>query len=116
MQSKPKKLNQTLMSPDELFGYVVEALHNHSRITESKMFGSRGLKVDGKVFAFLYKGKLVVKLPQERVKAMVAYGDGEFFDPGHGRIMKEWVAVKPPGKDQWITLAEDARSFVASKR
>lgn len=35
------------------------------------MFGSTGLKVGGKVFAILVKGKLVVKLPKERVDALV---------------------------------------------
>lgn len=78
------------------------------------MFGSQGLKVGGKVFAILVKGKLVLKLPQKRVKALVASGDGEYFDPGHGRLMKEWMTVPPRGKGEWVSLAEEARNFVAS--
>lgn len=102
------------MAADELFESVVQELLGDSRITESKMFGSPGLKVGGKVFGVLVKGKLVVKLPRERVDALVASGDGERFDPGMGRLMKEWVAVAPRNEDEWLRLAEDARDFVAS--
>jgi hypothetical protein len=33
-----------------------------------------------------------VKLPRERVDELVEAGAGHRFDPGHGRLMKEWVA------------------------
>ncbi|MBI3953749.1 MAG: hypothetical protein HY330_04490 [Chloroflexi bacterium] len=77
------------------------------------MFGSPGLKVEGKVFAVLVKGKLVVKLPKERVEALAASGDAEHFDPGMGRLMKEWAAVYPRAQDRWLSLALEARDFVA---
>ena len=78
------------------------------------MFGSVGLKVSGKVFAMLVKGKLVVKLPQERVATLIASGTGEHFEPGHGRIMKEWVAIQPSSRSEWLSLAGEAKDFVAS--
>lgn len=78
------------------------------------MFGSPGLKIGGKVFAMLVKGKLVVKLPKDRVEALVISGEGEYFDPGHGRLMKEWAAIKSASKKEWLSLAEAARDFVAS--
>lgn len=59
------------------------------------MFGSSGLKINGKVFAMLVKGDLVVKLPRESVDELIAGGSGVAFDPGHGRVMKEWVRVEP---------------------
>ena len=37
------------------------------------------------------KGQFVAKLPRERVDELVRLGQGEHFDPGHGRKMKEWV-------------------------
>jgi hypothetical protein len=58
---------------------------------------------------------LVVKLPAERVAALIKSGDGVPFDPGHGKLMKEWVAVKPMAKSFWIKLAEEARDFVGSQ-
>jgi hypothetical protein len=52
----------------------------------------------------LSKGRLVVKLPRQRIDALVATGAGERFDPGHGRLMKEW-----------LPLAREALAFVASQ-
>lgn len=76
------------------------------------MFGSRSvLSVDGKIFAMLSRGTFVAKLPQERVDTLVRAGAGTHFDPGHGRLMKEWVAVGP-GRANWIALARDAYRYV----
>jgi hypothetical protein len=61
------------------------------------------------------KGKLVVKLPYERVETIISSGRGEPFDPGHGRLMKAWVAVAATAGDEWLTLAEAAREFVGSE-
>ncbi len=102
------------MSGTEAFDSIARTLLKDVRITHSQMFGSPGLKVGGKVFAMLYKGKLVIKLPQTRVKALVATGDGELFDPGHGRLMKEWVAGGQGAKAEWLPLVREARDFVAS--
>ena len=53
----------------------------------------------------------MVKLPKERVGALVAAGKGEYFDPGHGRLMKEWLAVEA-GRVSWLELAREAYDFV----
>ncbi|SRR5229473_4974312 len=98
------------------FEPVVRVFHSDTKVTQARMFGSPGLKINGKVFAMLVKGKLVVKLPKERVDALVASGDGQHFDPGHGRLMKEWVAIAPVTKEKWLSLAKEARDFVGSGR
>ena len=59
-----------------------------------RAFGSTSLKTAGKIFAMLVKDRLVVKLDRRRVDALVTAGEGERFDPGHGRVMKEWLAVE----------------------
>jgi hypothetical protein len=76
-------------------------------------FGASGLKVGGKLFAMLAKGELVVKLPRQRVDELIASGAGTRFDPGHGRLMKEWVTIAPSHGRDWVTLAEEARRFVS---
>ncbi len=53
----------------------------------------------------------MVKLPKDRVKELVAHGAGELFDPGHGRLMKEWVVVGT-GSVNWVELAREAYDFV----
>ncbi len=57
------------------------------------------------------KGEFVVKLLKERVDKLVGEGKGQRFDPGQGRLMKEW-AVIPPGKASWAGFAEEACEFV----
>jgi hypothetical protein len=76
------------------------------------MFSSSSvLNVGGKIFAMLVKGKFVAKLPKERVDALVNSGVGEHFDPGHGRLMKEWVALSN-ARASWVALAKEACTFV----
>ena len=78
-----------------------------------KSFGASGLKINNKVFAMVSsKGEFVVKLPRDRVDALVASRDGTRFDPGHGRLMKEWLAVSPKSKLDWLALAKEAMAFV----
>ena len=52
----------------------------------------------------------MAKLPKQRVAELVAVGRGEPFDPGPGRLMREWVAVH--GSGDWLPLAREARRFV----
>lgn len=80
----------------------------------SKGFGSGALKVNGKIFAMVSsRGQFVVKLARDRVAALVADGIGEPFDPGHGRKMKEWLALSGQPR-RWKALAEEAYAFVRS--
>ncbi|MEW6684334.1 MAG: TfoX/Sxy family protein [Nitrospirota bacterium] len=102
----------TPAAPDARFESLREALLRDDSVTPAKMFGSQGLKVRGKVFAMLVKGRLVVKLPRERVEALVESGRATPFDPGHGHLMKEWAAVEPDTEGAWTSLAEEAKAFV----
>lgn len=70
------------------------------------MFGMPILKAGGKVFAGDWHGELVVKLPRERVEALIAAGAGKPFVPMAGRAMKEWVLVEDDA------LAGEAFEFV----
>ena len=102
------------MKPEELFDSVVGKLGDDPGVTAAKMFGSAGLKIHGKFFASLYKGKLIVKLGEQRVDELAVTGKAEHFDPGMGRRMREWAEVKPSTREDWISLAEESRGFVSS--
>jgi hypothetical protein len=78
----------------------------------TRKFGSRALKVEGKIFAMIAHGHFVVKLPAAKVDALVAAGEGTYFDAGHGREMKEWLSVTSP-KLSWTALAKQAYAYVA---
>jgi len=78
-------------------------------------FGSKGLKVARKLFAFPSKGRLVVKLPADRVDALLSSGEGERFNPGHGRLMKEWIAFDLRAKTLWPRVAREALDFATHR-
>lgn len=111
------------MAAEERWAALVETMLAAGRATygsdagPQRAFGSTSLKTDGKIFAMLVKDRLVVKLDRRRVDALVASGDGERFDPGHGRLMKEWLSVEEPASDEaWLKLATEAEAFVARRR
>ena len=70
--TRPKKTaNRAPDADDPKFQPVIDALAGDRHVTRGRMFGSTGLKVSGKVFAMLVKGKFVAKLPRERVDRLV---------------------------------------------
>src|SRR5690242_5433904 len=88
-----------------------------TRVTEGKGFGSSGqLKVDGRIFAMLVRGELVLKLPRARVDELVAGNQGKYFDAGKGRPMREWFVLSPTSRRPWLPLAEEAFGFVKEAR
>jgi hypothetical protein len=105
------------MTPETRYGSLVRSILAASssvRIGEGKGFGSSGqLKVDGRIFAMLVRGELVLKLPGARVDALVDSGDGERFDAGKGKPMREWFVLSPTSRKSWPALAKEALAFVA---
>ena len=107
--------------PEDRFAALVEHFLSDREVTlpgdglsPSNRFGSSALKVHGKIFAMIAAGRLVVKLPRQRVDALIAAGEGERFDPKkNGRPMKEWLTLDPASRLDWLPLAQEARSFVA---
>ncbi len=88
------------------FDALAERFLGEPGVAEGKMFGMPVLKADGKVFAGDWDGELVVKLPAERVEALIGAGEGAPFAPMEGRVMKEWVLVRDEA------LAREALDFV----
>lgn len=108
-------------TPAEHYAAIVEALTGTPDMTlgvaGKKRFDASALCIRGEIFAMLAVGdRFVVKLPRQRVDALIATGAGERFDPGHGRPMKEWVVVAPTSAGGWLPLAREALAFVGSMR
>ena len=96
---------------DPQFVPVERAFVGVKGVSAGKLFSSYGLKVNGKIFAMFGRGRLVLKLPKDRVDRLVSSGGAKRFEPRPGRIMKEWVALKN-GEPDWIKLAQEAYAFV----
>jgi len=109
-------MTKLAITPQERYATLVGTLLNNPDVTQSEKrgFGS-GLRVNGKVFAMLVKGNLVVKLPQQRVVDLIACGEGEPYYYGNGRVTKEWVTVEPASEERWLPLAREAMEFADSK-
>jgi hypothetical protein len=119
-KAKPKKTIRRVKPPrlHPSFAAVVRAFirdKDDQRVTfGGQGIGSRALKLDGKIFAMLNStGSFVVKLPRERVATLVAAGRGWYFDPVHGRPMKEWLVVdgRPTS---WLSLAREAYAYASA--
>ena len=104
-------------SPEERYEVLVRALAGRPGVTSSEgeaknRFGATALKVDGRIFAMLVRGRLVVKLPARRVIALIEEGKGGPFDAGKGRPMKEWLTLAEASDREWEQLASEAMDFV----
>lgn len=79
-----------------------------------RMFGSEGLSIRGKVFAFVgFTGSLFAKLPEKRVGELIESGDA---DPAvmRDRPMREWVTVRADMPGTWSGIVAEAYEFVDS--
>ena len=111
---KTPKTRKTEMTPDERFDRLVDEMSNHSDVsppTGGRGFGGGALTCRGKIFAMFVREQLVVKLPKERVDALIADGAGTPFDANKGRPMKEWVGVPTTSNVAWSDLATEALAF-----
>ena len=108
--------NKKVTNPN--YDAVIKTLLSDPAVADSQMFGMRSAKINGKAFAGLYAGKLVLKLG-DKAKAMIAAGKATSFDPsGTGRAMGGWCVVDQPKTGvvkAWLALATEAKAFVAHR-
>ena len=99
---------------EERFAALVDDLIGAPGVTPpgGSGFGRSALRVDGRIFAMLVRGSLVVKLPKARVAELVAAGFGVHFDANKGTPMKEWLQLDPAALLNWDDLAREALAFV----
>jgi aspartate racemase len=108
------------VSAEACFAELIAALGTEPGVSApegngaQRRFGATTLKVQDRIFAMLVQGALVLKLPRQRVVALVELGEGVPFENGQGRAMKEWVALAPSGALDWLPLAREALVFVGS--
>lgn len=112
-------MSETDSKAHDVYERVCQALLAEPNVTRESSdgqrrggFGSSALKVDGRIFALLSGGHLVVKLPRHEVDALVTLGEGERFAAGKGRPMREWLVVGSQSEYQWLRFAREALAFV----
>jgi hypothetical protein len=110
--------NAGAVRPDERYEDLVDELVGAEGVTPPRGgggFGRSALRYQGRIFAMLVRGRLVVKLPAGRVDALAEAGDGIHFDANKGTPMREWLSLDPGSGLDWLTLAREALDFARSR-
>jgi hypothetical protein len=103
---------------DEMFWAIAAHLMAEDpRIVEGTIMNGRCLRVGREFLALVdFQGSgMVVKLPRDRVDALIAAGVGRPFAPA-GRVFREWVALPHPDRRRWEALLREGISFVAAPK
>jgi hypothetical protein len=97
----------------ERFAGLVDELLGTDGVTPpgGRGFGRSALRFRRKIFAMLVRGRLVLKLPETRVAALVTAGEGVPFDANKGTPMREWLSLDPGSGLDWTVLAREALAF-----
>jgi TfoX/Sxy family transcriptional regulator of competence genes len=96
----------------KLYEDLTDDLLYDPAVGRSTMMGHPCMRRAGRFFAsFDPKADcLVVKLPVERVEALIDRGSGEPFAP-NGKVFREWVSVPTPDPSGWARLLAEALDF-----
>ena len=114
------------MSPvetaEERYATIVDAFSALPGVTPpappgpgKNVFGAGAIKVDNKIFAMLVRDDLVLKLPKQRVAALIGEGTALPFDAGKGKPMAEWATIPAAAAEQWLPMAREAFTFVGKR-
>jgi hypothetical protein len=105
--------------PEDRYEDLVDELVGSAGVTPPQGgggFGRTALRFQNKIFAMLVRGRLVLKLPAERVDELIADGEGVRFDANKGTPMREWLSLDPESAHAWLPLAREALDFARSGR
>jgi TfoX/Sxy family transcriptional regulator of competence genes len=96
----------------QLYDELTDDLLYHPAVVRSTMMGRPCVRRAGRFFASFDPEAdcLVLKLPTERVEALIDDGAGEPFAP-NGRVFREWVAIATPDPSAWARLLAEALDF-----
>ncbi|HEX6471318.1 MAG TPA: hypothetical protein VF069_19610 [Streptosporangiaceae bacterium] len=107
------------IQPGDRFADLVDDFVGMAGVTPPRGgggFGRTALRYDNKIFAMFVRGRLVLKLPADRVAELVAAGEGIHFDANKGTPMREWLSLDPDSALPWPPLAREALAFARSPR
>jgi hypothetical protein len=103
-----------LSRPEDRYQDLVDELVGADGVTPPRGgsgFGRSALRFQNRIFAMFVRGRLVVKLPAERVEELIGAGEGVHFDANKGTPMREWLSLDPDSARPWLALATEALDF-----
>ena len=96
----------------DLYEQLTDDLLYDPAIGRATMMGYPCVRLAGRFLAS-YDDKarcLVVKLPRDRVTALVEQGRGDPFAPA-GKVFREWVAIPTVDRELWQQVLAEAAEF-----
>ena len=95
-----------------LYDALTDDLLYDPAIGRATMMGYPCVRLAGRFVASYDEqaGRLVVKLPRDRVAELVQNGSGDPFAPA-GKTFREWVAIDTLDRALWQTLLTEAVDF-----
>lgn len=97
---------------DATFQSLKDLFHDHPDVQAGMMFGSRCLKVRGKVFTTAHQGAMVFKLPPDVHARALALPGAFRWNPSGRRVLRQWVAVPNEQHAHFQELGRAAFHFV----
>jgi hypothetical protein len=102
------------MNSVQILNDIAAGLDSERDVAVGKWFGKTCLKVEGKVFAALWRGEVAFKLTGEAHAEALQVQGAHLFDPrGQGHPMKEWVQIPAAQSSTWSHFARLACEYVA---
>ncbi len=92
----------------DLYASVKAHFEKVAGVTVNSGRGAQGLKVGKKMFAMFSKGGLLLKMPPQQVESLISAGQGLPYDPGTGKVMKNYVLIPIAKQRSWIKLCQQA--------
>jgi hypothetical protein len=104
--------------PERRYEDLVDGLIGADGVTPPRGgggFGRSAVRFQDKIFVMLVRGRLVLKLPADRVDDLIAAGHGVRFDANKGTPMREWLSLDPESGLPWLPLAREALDYARSR-
>lgn len=96
----------------EIFDRLAADMETQPDVARARMFGTIGIGVRGKMFAFIDTiGELVVKVGEHRADELERDGVAQRMTMRE-RVMREWVAVPLAAEAIWPEIMEEGRAFL----
>jgi len=113
MAKRPKSTDdEAVARAHQVFDPIAEGYLARDDVDIGPMFGSEGVRVRGKVFAFVgHAGDLIVKLPEERVDELASRGEGARMAIRE-RMLREWAVLDLAHAARWADVVAEAFAYV----
>lgn len=97
---------------------VIDDMLDQPEIKSGKSWGYPSYRANNRIFLFVGGDGIALKLPTERIQALIANHDGATpFSPVDGTTWKQWVSLDhldPDDYRQYHDLFEESIAFVSS--